>query len=164
MGPQHAVPPPRPPRRNPKYIDRNHGGTLIVWDRLFGTFGAERRSRSYGITKPLASWNPLWANLHYWSELWQLARQARRPFDGLRVLWKRPGWRPDDLGGTLAPPPVDRASQRKYDVPLPGWLKAYVVAQFALVNLGAVVFLDCERSASAPGRRPPSRRQSWPAC
>ena len=58
------------------------------------------------------------------------------------MLWKRPGWRPDDLGGTLAPPPVDRASQRKYDVPLPGWLKAYVVAQFALVNLAAVAFLD----------------------
>ena len=38
VGAQHALAPPRAPRRNPKYIDRNHGGTLIVWDRLFGTF------------------------------------------------------------------------------------------------------------------------------
>ena len=97
--------------RNPEYIDRNHGGTLIVWDRLFGTFGAERQEPVYGITRPLASWNPVWANLHYWAEMWQLARRARRPLDRVRVLWKRPGWRPDELGGYVAPPEVDRASQ-----------------------------------------------------
>jgi len=128
--------------RNPEYIDRNHGGTLIVWDRLFGTFGAERQEPVYGITRPLSSWNPVWANLHYWAEMWQLARRARHPLDRVRVLWKRPGWRPDDLGGCVAPPEVDRASQRKYDVSLPRATKAYVLAQFVLVNLGAVLFLD----------------------
>ena len=84
----------------------------------------------------------MWANLHYWAEMWRLARRARRPLDRLRVLWKRPGWRPDDLGGYAPPPPVDRASVRKYDVPLPAVAKAYVLAQFVLVNLGAVAFLE----------------------
>jgi alkylglycerol monooxygenase len=142
--------------RNPEYIDRNHGGTLIVWDRMFGTFGAERQEPVYGITRPLASWNPVWANLHYWAELWQLARRARRPLDRVRVLWKRPGWRPDDLGGPIVPPEVDRSSQRKYDVLLPRATRAYVLAQFGLVNLGAVLFLDAaprlgewQRAASA---------------
>ena len=55
--------------RNPKYIDRNHGGTLIIWDRLFGTYVAEEEEPVYGITTPLRSWNPVWANLHYWAEL-----------------------------------------------------------------------------------------------
>ena len=95
--------------RNPRYIDRNHGGTLIVWDRLFGTFAEEREEPVYGITKPLASFNPLWANLHYWVEMWEVARRAARPLDRLRVLWKPPGWRPSDLGGPLAPPAGARA-------------------------------------------------------
>lgn len=126
--------------RNPKYIDRNHGGTLIVWDRLFGTFGQEREEPVYGITRPLASWNPVWANLHYWAEMWQVTRGAR-PLDRLRVLWKRPGWRPDELGGFVPPPEVDRATCVRYDVPLPLALKAYVLAQFGLVNLAAAAFL-----------------------
>ena len=104
--------------RNPRYIDRNHGGTLIVWDRLFGTFARGEDEPVYGITKPLASFNPLWANLHYWAEMWDVARRARRPLDRLRVLWMRPGWRPADLGGPLGPTEVDRASYVKFDVPL----------------------------------------------
>jgi len=127
--------------RNPKYIDRNHGGTLIVWDRLFGTFGKERDEPVYGITRPLASFNPLWANLHYWAEMWALARRARRPLDRLRVLWKRPGWRPDALGGPVPPTEVDRATHVKYDVPLPPGSRLYVLLHFVALNLGTVAFL-----------------------
>jgi len=74
--------------RNPKYIDRNHGGTLIIWDRLFGTFQGEEEEPVYGITKPLASWNPVWANLHYWVELARTARRANRFSDQVRVFLK----------------------------------------------------------------------------
>ena len=127
--------------RNPKYIDRNHGGTLIVWDRLFGTFGEERDEPVYGITRPLASWNPVWANLHYWAEMWDVAQRARRPLDRLRVLWKRPGWRPADLGGPEGPAEVDPATLVKYDVKVPRGLALYVLAQFALVTLATVAVL-----------------------
>ena len=127
--------------RNPRYIDRNHGGTLIVWDRLFGTFGEERDEPVYGITKPLASWNPLWANLHYWVEMGDVARRARRPLDKVRVLWKRPGWRPADLGGYVGPTDVDRATYVPYEVPVARGLQLYALAQFVLVNLGTVAFL-----------------------
>jgi hypothetical protein len=44
-----------------KYLDRNYGGTLIIWDRMFGSFQVEEEEPKYGITKQLASWNPLWA-------------------------------------------------------------------------------------------------------
>ena len=127
--------------RNPRYIDRNHGGTLIVWDRLFGTFAREEDEPVYGITKPLASFNPLWANVHYWAEMWDLARRARRPLDRLRVLWMRPGWRPSDLGGPLGPSEVDRASYVKFDIPLPRAVKLYVLAQFSAVLVAATLYL-----------------------
>jgi hypothetical protein len=138
--------------RNPKYIDRNHGGTLIVWDRLFGTFGQEHDEPVYGITRPLASWNPVWANLHQWSEMWDVARRAKRPLDKLRVLWKRPGWRPDDLGGSVGPSEVDRAALVKYDVPLPRAVALYVLAQFVAVNIGTVAFLYESDRLGPPAR------------
>ncbi|EYC16888.1 hypothetical protein Y032_0032g2549 [Ancylostoma ceylanicum] len=48
--------------RNPYCIDRNYGGTLIIWDRLFGTYEAERRDEeiAYGLVTPVASFNQLW--------------------------------------------------------------------------------------------------------
>ncbi len=55
--------------RNPKYLDKNYAGMFIIWDRMFGTFQPEEEQPVYGITKPLHSWNPLWANLHDWAEL-----------------------------------------------------------------------------------------------
>lgn len=99
---------------NPKYIDRNHAGSLIIWDRLFGTFQKEEEEVVYGITKPLNSWNPVWANLHYWKELWDLAKQARG-FDKVLVFLKPPGWQPDYLGGFQAPQEIDMQSYHKYD-------------------------------------------------
>ena len=80
-----------------------------------------------------------------------MARRARRPLDRLRVLWKRPGWRPDDLGGPLAPSEVDRASHVKFDVPLPRRLKLYVLGQFVVVLPGrdALPAARARRSASA---------------
>jgi alkylglycerol monooxygenase len=128
--------------RNPRYVDRNHGGTLIVWDRLFGTFGLEQDEPVYGITKPLASWNPLWANVHYWAEMWDVAKRARRPLDRLRVLWKPPGWRPEDLGGPVGPTEVDRASYVKYDVPLSAGLKLYVFTQFVPALIASTAYLN----------------------
>jgi len=138
--------------RNPKYIDRNHGGTLIVWDRLFGTFGQERDEPVYGITKPLASWSPVWANLHQWFEMWDVARRAKRPLDKVRVLWKRPGWRPDDLGGSVGPSEVDQAALVKYDVPAPRGVAFYVLAQFVAVNVGTVAFLYQSGRLGLPAR------------
>jgi alkylglycerol monooxygenase len=147
--------------RNPKYIDRNHGGTLIVWDRLFGTFGQERDEPVYGITKPLASWNPVWANLHQWSEMWGVARRAKRPLDRARVLWKRPGWRPDHLGGPVGPSEVDRAALVKYDVPVPRGMALYVLAHFVAVNAGTVAFLYASERLGPPGRAAGALAAVW---
>ncbi|MCB1041897.1 MAG: sterol desaturase family protein [Acidobacteria bacterium] len=126
--------------RNPIYIDRNHGGTLIIWDRLFGTFQKETEPVVYGITTPLASWNPLWANFHYWVELWQSARTTSRWRDKVRVFTKAPGWFPQDMGGFKPPPPVSHVPA-KYGPELTPEFKIYIWAQFAWLVMATFVFL-----------------------
>jgi sterol desaturase/sphingolipid hydroxylase (fatty acid hydroxylase superfamily) len=58
--------------QNQVYIDRNYGGILILWDRLFGTFQEELDDEPvvFGVRKPLASWNPFWANIQVYDYLW----------------------------------------------------------------------------------------------
>lgn len=99
---------------NPKYIDKNHAGSLIIWDRIFGTFQKEEEEVVYGITKPLNSWNPIWANLHYWKELWDLSSKSKG-FDKVLVFLKPPGWHPDYLGGFQAPEEINKSTYQKYD-------------------------------------------------
>src|SRR4051812_7775689 len=48
---------------NVRYLDKNHAATLMVWDRLFGTFEPETEAPVYGLTRPLASFNPVWSQL-----------------------------------------------------------------------------------------------------
>ncbi len=123
--------------RNPIYIDRNHGGTLIVWDRLFGTFEREHEAVAYGITKPLASWSPVWANLHYWGELFQTARRTRSLRDKILVFLKPPGWFPEELGGFQPPPAVEEGAHR-FDRRYPAELGHYAVVQFALLVVATI--------------------------
>ena len=112
----------------PKYIDKNHGGTLIIWDRLFGTFQAEEEEPTYGITKPLKSWNPIWANLHFWAEMISTARSAARWSDKLRVFVAKPGWTPV---GAVYEGSATPSSSAKYDPAVSGLTKLYATLQLA---------------------------------
>ena len=134
--------------RNPIYIDRNHGGTFIVWDRLFGTFQREEEEVVYGITKPLASWNPIWANLHYWVELGASARNTRALADKLRVFLKAPGWLPKDQGGVQPPPPIGN-DPVKFDLAYPHGLERYAFVQCVLLTTVTVALLYSAESSGA---------------
>jgi hypothetical protein len=136
--------------RDPKYIDRNHGGTLIVWDRMFGTYQAEEEEPIYGITKPLASWNPLWANFHYWAELVGSARRTRSVGDRVRLFLKPPGWQPAELGGFVPPPEVDRPRYRKFDTPLTRPRALYVLLHFAAILAFSSALLFAQGRLSMP--------------
>lgn len=131
--------------KNPEYIDKNHAGTLIIWDKLFGTFQPEKEEPVYGIVKPLSSFNPMWANFHYWAHLARMVKKARG-FDKIRVLFKDPGYKPDYMGGTSEIPPVTRDSQVKYDPPVSRAVNGYVLLQFILVMPLAVklIFMGSE--------------------
>jgi sterol desaturase/sphingolipid hydroxylase (fatty acid hydroxylase superfamily) len=117
--------------RNPKYLDRNYGGTLIIWDRIFGTFQAEEEEPVYGLTKPLNSWNPLWANLHLWRDLCRDAWLAPHWIDKLRIWFMRQGWRPEGLPTNPIAPAAPHQTAVRYDSQLPRGLNAYALAHFA---------------------------------
>jgi len=127
--------------RNPQYLDKNYAGALIIWDRMFGTFEPEREAPVYGLTKPLNSWNPIWANLHMWADLWRDMRQAPRWRDGVRVWIARQGWRPPGLPPNPPAPAVDPATAVRYDVRPGPAMTVYVAAQFVVTLAFAVLVL-----------------------
>ena len=132
---------------DPKYIDKNYAGIFIVWDRLFGTFKEEEEEPVYGIVKPLASFNPLWANVHYFADMAALARKCPRFVDKLRVWIAPPEWRPMELGGRVVIPEASRATQRKYATQVPRGLGAYVMVNFAIVGSATTAFLWMQATA-----------------
>ena len=133
---------------NPQYQDRNYAGVFIIWDRLFGTFEPEVEEPVYGITKPLASWNPVWANLHVIRDIVHNVRRATRWGDKLRIIFGRPGWKPAELGPSETPRPVTPETYRKFDPPVPGSLKAYATTQFIVVVIASTMLTG--RAATLP--------------
>jgi sterol desaturase/sphingolipid hydroxylase (fatty acid hydroxylase superfamily) len=115
--------------RNPAYIDRNYGAVLIVWDRLFGTYVPEREPPIYGLTRPLRSFNALWAE---GKPLWELARWSRHApglRDRLRV-WMAP---PERSFAWAGPDTKLALDAEKFDAPLRPSLRRYLLINFGLV-------------------------------
>ena len=125
--------------RNPKYIDKNHGGTFIIWDRLFGTFQQEEETVVYGVTKALNTWNPLYANIDYYKNLWNECKAMPTALDRLRLLVNRPGWRPTSLGGPQVIPSITPDDRIRYDTDITMAMNYYIGAQFILL-LGMVSY------------------------
>lgn len=88
--------------RNPRYLDRNYAGILIVWDRLFGTFQPELDEEPcrYGLVKNLATFNIVRVAFHEWIGMAQDVVQ--QPRHALGWLFGPPGWSPDGSRQTSA--------------------------------------------------------------
>ena len=127
---------------DPKYIDRNHAGTLIIWDKMFGTFQAEEEEPHYGTVKPLASWNPIWAQVQYWVNLSRTAYRAPYWVDKFKIWFMRPGWKPRGMGEMAPIPEIDPATYKKYDPQIPAGLSYYGLLQFVFVILGSLLLLN----------------------
>ncbi|WP_439545598.1 sterol desaturase family protein [Sandarakinorhabdus sp.] len=85
---------------NPRYLDRNYAGVFIIWDRMFGTFEAERADDPprYGIIRNLATFNPLWVAVHEWAGLARDVMTAR----SLKTAWLAVAAPPGTLSGETA--------------------------------------------------------------
>lgn len=118
--------------RDPKYIDRNHAGSLIIWDRMFGTFQLEEEKPNYGITTPLASWNPVYAQVQHLGNIWEDFNRVSGFKNKFLVLFGKPGWLPDELGGPRKPQAVP-ADYQKFDTQVPLLVNVYVLVQYALL-------------------------------
>jgi sterol desaturase/sphingolipid hydroxylase (fatty acid hydroxylase superfamily) len=80
--------------RNPRSLDRNHGGIFIVWDRLFGTFEPETERADYGLVKPIATFHPLRVAFHEWAAMLSDARRASSFQRAVKTVLGRPGAAP----------------------------------------------------------------------
>lgn len=78
-----------------KYLDKNHAGVLIIWDRLFGTFQEEEERPAYGLTKNINTYNPLLIATHEWIDIWKDIRHARSFKAAWHYLFDAPGWSHD---------------------------------------------------------------------
>ena len=125
---------------NPKYIDKNHGGTFIIYDRIFGTFQTEEEEVHYGITSQLKSWNIAVANFDYYGWIAQQLTKVKNAKDFLFVLFKAPGWRPTYLGGAIVPKEIDK-SRKLYDADINPALHGYIITQFAMLLAFVSYFL-----------------------
>ncbi len=125
--------------RDDKYLDKNFAGVFIIWDRFFGTFQEEEEEPIFGITRPLNSWNPVWANFHQWVALCRNAYHTPKWIDKIKIWFMPPSWRPEGLPPD--PPPIlDRNNYEKYDPQISTGLSLYIFAQF-LVIFGSTLFL-----------------------
>ena len=126
---------------NDRYLDRNYGGILIVWDRLFGSFKEEDETCVYGTRKPLNSWDPLWANGEVYWGLLKDSWHTRRWTDKLRVWVKPPGWRPADVAARFPSPAFEIGNVQRFAPPMGRGVQAFAAAQFALLLAGVAGFL-----------------------
>jgi sterol desaturase/sphingolipid hydroxylase (fatty acid hydroxylase superfamily) len=83
---------------NQRYLDRNHAGILIVWDRIFGTFEPEQQLPVYGLTQNINSYNPLRIAFHEWLDIWRDLREAATLHERVAVVFGRPGRRAEKAG------------------------------------------------------------------
>ena len=124
---------------NPQYLDKNYAAVFMIWDRLFGTFEREVERPIYGISVPLQSYSPIWAQVHYCAEILHMARTAPSIGQALACFVRSPAWQAPWLpkkescfrpeGITKYDPRIDRGTRR------------WITANFALVAVLLLVML-----------------------
>ncbi|ADO74940.1 sterol desaturase family protein [Stigmatella aurantiaca] len=132
---------------NGRYLDKNHGAMLILWDRLFGTFEPERGRVTYGTVEPVRTFNPLLAAWRPFQEAVSLVRRTPRFQDKLRFWFMPPEWQPP---GVESPHAEVAPGRPRFDVSPPRRAVLYL-ASVGVLTLGVtVVFLFRAGSLSAP--------------
>jgi alkylglycerol monooxygenase len=120
--------------RNPRYLDKNFGFSLILFDRLFGTFAAETEPVAYGVRDPVPSFGPLDANARPWRRLWRSMRRAPTLAAALAVPLRHPAYDPV-TGQQDLPHPDDPVG----DHVVPQELRAPALRIVLLAGTGAAV-------------------------
>ena len=86
---------------NPQYLDRNHAGVFIIWDKLFGTFEPEVEKPVYGLVKNIETYNLVKVEFLEWWNMFKDVFSSRTTLvNRLRYLMKPPGWKHDGSGTT----------------------------------------------------------------
>ncbi len=123
---------------NPIYLDRNFGGILIIWDKLFGTFQEELPDEKpiYGITRQVSTWNPIKINFIHIMLLIKDAWRTNSTKDKFRIWFMPTGWRPADVEAQYPVPYIkDVYRQEKYIPTASNYLKIWSVVQLVITFL-----------------------------
>ena len=130
--------------KNPIYIDRNYGGTLVIWDRVFGSWQPEKIDEPchYGTTKPLDTLSPIKANLQHWIMLARDTLATKSWSDKIKLWFMPTGWRPTDCRETRDKLQHDGCSDRgKFDPQTSRPIKIYVGVSMGMLGIFAVMYL-----------------------
>ena len=87
---------------NPQYLDKNYGGILILWDKLFGTFEPELRRVKYGLTTNIETFNPVKVGYHETVDIMRDVIRRKGLKNKVKSVLGRTGWRPTDELDTAA--------------------------------------------------------------
>lgn len=133
--------------RNAKYIDKNYAGTLIIFDRIYGTFVEEAEEPTYGLVHPVESFNPIVTQFHVTYDVLKNAWYAKSWKQKWQALFKGPGF--DVVSQTYFPfpdcPPPEKV--KKYDPLISARIRLYGLAQFVIAFTVAVLFMFDEKSS-----------------
>lgn len=123
--------------RNRYCIDKNYGGTLIIWDRLFGTFEAEDDKVVYGLVHPINSFNPLYTQLCHFQYILHTAWNTEGLVNKVKVFVYGPGWAPGKpRTGLIEDIPDIKAPCERYNPLMSNWCNAYVFVHFVSFTCG----------------------------
>jgi sterol desaturase/sphingolipid hydroxylase (fatty acid hydroxylase superfamily) len=87
-----------------QYLDKNYGGILIVWDRMFGSFEPEVAPVIYGLTKNINTHNPFRIETHEWVAIYKDVRQAGSVRQAVGYVFRHPGWAPTVIEAAIPVP------------------------------------------------------------
>lgn len=129
--------------QNKAYIDRNHGGVFIFWDKLFGTFQEELDDDPpiYGVRYQNQALDPLRANFQVWALLIRDAWRAASWWDKLRIWFMPTGWRPADVAASYPLVKTDLGNLHKFDPPSSAAAKRYALLQLVAAYPANVLLL-----------------------
>jgi alkylglycerol monooxygenase len=117
---------------NFRYLDKNFGEFLIIWDKIFGTFEEESEKVIYGMYSHPQSWNPININFHYYKILWKDAVDAPYFWDKIRLWFMPLGWRPRGLPEKLMLVETTLQNQVKFQTTMFPQTKPYLIIHAVL--------------------------------
>ena len=137
--------------RNDYCIDVNYGFTLIIWDRMFGTYAEERDDEPvvYGLQTPLRSWNPVWANLKNYAQIWHGVRNTPGWKNKLMEVFATPSWTPDGVPKAVLP---ESSRTERFETPAPKWQKIYALMAYLVGFALFMHWLSVTNSLTVPMR------------
>lgn len=132
---------------NEKYLDKNYGDVLILWDKLFGTFQKEEEGEEivYGLTKPLNTYSFLWQHFHFAIELWLGLKEQKGAKAKLQLVFGKP---------SRFDPSLRKRAEQLFQIGThPGRIETplnrYVLIQLAMLLVALTAFIGLESSLSA---------------